>query len=120
VPSYTPSHLPSPSSAQDALIFHTLDYTETTMLVYTNQLEKLASYAVQLRPVHRTHKELAAVLRERLQPMPETTGDLDLPKKSIFGLQQALWLGLYWAGVPSALFPAVMLPVFFAISYAQA
>eukprot|EP00962_Isochrysis_galbana_P039313 scaffold14069_cov126-Isochrysis_galbana.AAC.1 len=90
------------------------------MLVYTNQLEKLASYAVQLRSIHRTHKELAAVLRERLQPMPETTGEMGLPQKSIFGLQQALWVGLYCAGVPSALFPALMLPVFFALSYVQA
>jgi hypothetical protein len=52
--------------------------------------------------------------------MPETIEPLDLPKKSLFGLQQALWVALYWAGVPSAAFPALMLPVFFAVSYAHA
>jgi len=89
-------------------------------LIYTGQLEKLASYAVQLRPVPRSNKELAEILRERLQPLPNTTGKLDTPKKLVFGLQQVMWILLFWAGAPSAIFPAIMLPVFFVISYAHA
>lgn len=104
----------------DALVFHSLDYNELSALIYTRQLRKLASYCVQLRAEPRTTDQLVALFEERLQPLPQAGAPLDLPKKSIFGLQQLLWLGLYAGGMPSAIFPALMVPVFAALSLVEA
>jgi fatty acid desaturase len=55
-----------------AFTFHTLDYAAVGFFVMTGQLEKLATYYVNIGPknTHRTPEQVVATMKEWLKPIP--------------------------------------------------
>uniref|UniRef100_A0A6S9QD96 Fatty acid desaturase domain-containing protein n=1 Tax=Chrysotila carterae TaxID=13221 RepID=A0A6S9QD96_CHRCT len=104
---------------EGALVFRGLNYMEMGALVMSGQLEKLASYVVQLRPQPLSKPQLVQLLRERLEPVPKACEGLSASHKSIFGLNQLLWFLLWMAGFQVAAAPAFMVPIFAALSFAM-
>jgi len=108
--------------AERALIFTGLNYEELYCMVFGGRLEELAAnHLVQLTPTHLSVCDAAAMLRERLQPIPhigEASTKLDTQHKVLFGANQVFWVLCWLAGLPHAYVPALSVPVFAALSFA--
>jgi fatty acid desaturase len=56
----------------DAIVFHTIDFFGVWFLLMLKQHRKLASYYVQLTDTPRTEKEIVALIKSRLLPVPKS------------------------------------------------
>jgi hypothetical protein len=102
---------------EGALVFHSLNYDDLSYHVFSGQLEKLATYVVQLTPEdkHLSVQELAALMRTRLRPIAvgdaagspgrkSATHSLSPTQLLSFALGQVMWLCAYSVGFPTSSF----------------